>query len=203
MRVLAIGLLTALVGACGFHLQGHGPQAESLGAVQVTYDQPYRVGAPPLVMALENRLRAQGRLAATGAKADTRIHIDSLDTHRRLLSVSGVDGRAAEFELISEVRFDLRTPAGRAEDQALTVRRAYSFNNTERLAAEAERDDLIAAMQRELANLILLRANTLAAGQVSSAGQHHSGAQVDAQAKTSHPSPPAPQEPERAPQDHE
>ena len=144
---------------CGFYLKGERPGAQSLQSVSISYDQPYRVGDPPLVMALKNRLRAQDKLVKTDAQ--TRIHLSNISNEARVLSVSPIDGRTSEIELTSFAEFDINAQGEPLlQQERLSVRRAYSFDNTERLASETEQDDLIAAMQSELANLILLRAET-------------------------------------------
>lgn len=160
MRSLAsILVLSTLLAGCGFYLKGQRPAPAALESVQVSYEQPYRVGDPPVVMALQNRLRARDALAQTGAAS--HIHISNMRDEKRVLSVSPIDGRAAEYELTSFVTFDFKAQ-GKAliQGQTLSVRRDYSFNNNARLAADAEEKDLLAGMQRELANLILLRAES-------------------------------------------
>lgn len=163
-RFSALLITTTFLAGCGFYLKGQGPATESLQRVSVSYEQPYRVGEPPLVMALQNRLRAQNKLVES--KAITRIHLSDIRNQSRVLSVSPIDGRTSAVELTTTARFDV-SERGQPllTDQTLEVRRAYSFDNTERLAAEAEQDDLIAAMHSELADLILLRAQTALARQ--------------------------------------
>jgi outer membrane lipopolysaccharide assembly protein LptE/RlpB len=113
------------------------------------------VTPPPLVSVLEDRLRVRGALGADGANAVLRI--TELNTRRRLLAVSPVDARGAVYELEIEVVFDFHVGGQtRLAHESLTVRREYSFDDTARLAAEAERENLLEAMQAELADLILL-----------------------------------------------
>ena len=156
---IAFSLAPSLLSGCGFYLKGQRPTAESLQSVSVSYEQPYRVGDPPLVMALQNRLRAQDKLVTSNAQ--TRIHLSDIRNNAKVLSVSPIDGRVSEIELVSAAEFNINAE-GEAllKNESLSVRRAYSFDNTERLASEAEQDDLLAIMQSELADLILLRAET-------------------------------------------
>lgn len=154
-RTLIVVLTLALAG-CGFRLQGSAPLPADVEAVRVAYEQPYGVAAPPLILILEQRLRSRGALG--GADADAVLRIAELNTRRRLLAVSPEDASGAVYELETEVVFDFRVGGDtRLARESLTVRREYSFDDTARLAAEAERDDLSKAMQAELADLILLR----------------------------------------------
>lgn len=166
-RALAPLLLGALVlagAACGFRLQGTTPLPAGVDAVRVVHEQPYEVAAPPLVLILEQRLRARGALGDAGAGAVLRI--TRLDTQRRVLAVSPQDARGAVYELETTAVFDFRVGGEtRLAHESLTVRREYSVDNTARLASEAERTDLERAMQAELADLILLRLEAASAAE--------------------------------------
>lgn len=158
MRTPIVVLMLALAG-CGFRLQGAAPLPAGVDSLRIVYEQPYGVAAPPLVLILEQRLRARGALG--GADADAVLRIAELNTRRRLLAVSPVDARGAVYELETEAVFDFHAGGEtRLAHESLTVRREYSVDDTARLAAEAERDDLLKAMQAELADLILLRLTT-------------------------------------------
>ncbi len=155
-RVLWSFVATIALSGCGFHLQGDSPLPPDIGAMGVTYSSRYRVGDPPLVTTLRQRLRERGLLGAAGASAQLYIH--SIDNQQRVLSVSPIDGDVAEYALTTQVVFDYRVnDAPRMANQTLSVTRDYSFNDTQRLATESERRDLLTAMQKELAHLVLLR----------------------------------------------
>ena len=67
----------------------------------------------------------------------------------------------AEYELTTTVVFDYTVnDATQLQNEKLSVSRSYSFDNTERLAAEQEQRELLTAMHEELSNLILLRVAT-------------------------------------------
>lgn len=150
-------LVTMLaLSACGFRLQGTAPLPAGVDEVRVVHEQPYAVAEPPLVLILERRLRARGALG--GADAGAVLRIAELNTRRRLLAVSPEDARGAVYELETEAVFDfLVGDETRLARESLTVRREYSVDDTARLAAEAEREELLEAMHAELADLILLR----------------------------------------------
>jgi len=157
---LVIGLaligLSSLLTGCGFHLQGTSPLPKGIDAMHIVYSDPYRVETPPLVTALQDRLRRQGLLGEMDAPAE--LDILSLSNGQRLMSVSPVDGGAAEYELTTQVRFSYRVNgADQLSDESLSVTRAYSVDQSQRLSADQEQRALLERMQQELANLILLR----------------------------------------------
>lgn len=157
-----IGLLvlaSALLGGCGFHLQGASPLPDGIDTMYVSYSDDYRVGDPPLVDTLRQRLRERHILGDISAPA--RLAIEDIDNRQRIVSVSPIDGRVAEYELTSVVSFDYDVNgANQLENETLKVRRSYSFDDTERLSAEQEQSELLTSMHEELANMILLRVAT-------------------------------------------
>lgn len=154
MRAAALLLLSLWLPACGFHMAGSvsGP---GLANLKIEYQQPYSVLPPPLIDVLRER---------TGdgdGPASARLVIRDIDDTRRVLSVSPQDGRANAFELISEASFDLiRDGETLLRDQQVSTQRDVGFDDSRRLAADAESRDLRAAMHAELADLILLRVET-------------------------------------------
>jgi len=155
--LLPLVLLVAFaLSGCGFHMQGASPLPEGIDAMHVSYNDDYRVAEPPLVQTLEQRLRERGLLGRGNAPA--QLDIEQVDNHQRIVSVSPVDGRVAEYELTTQVRFDYSVNgASQLDNETLSVTRNYSFDDTERLAAETEQRDLLTSMHQELANLMLLR----------------------------------------------
>lgn len=155
MRGLLLLLLLSLtVVGCGFRLAGAGAV---LNHVRVVYKQPYQVVPPPLIDALNMRLSG-----GQESKKNARLVIHDIETVQRVAAISPVDGRATAYELTTTVHFDFLVD-GEAllRDQALATRRVYSFDTSQRLAANRERQALQAAMQRDLADLILLRVDTV------------------------------------------
>jgi LPS-assembly lipoprotein len=156
-RTLAVLALSAWLAGCGFYLKGSRPLPEGLGDVNVEFDNRFGVEKPPLVKALERRLAARPDTGDDQPFA-SRLIIRSVKTEQGVLSVSPVDGTAAEYELMSTAHFDFRHKGGVVlSDSQVGARRMYSLDNTERLAAEAEREILVEAMQEEMADLILLK----------------------------------------------
>ncbi|MES1928255.1 rare lipoprotein B [Salinisphaera dokdonensis CL-ES53] len=152
--LLATGAM--LLAGCGFHLQGASPLPDGIQSMYVSYNDDYRVGDPPLVETLRQRLRERGVLGQANAPA--RLDIEEIENRQRIVSVSPVDGRVAEYELTTAVSFDYDVKgASQLRNETLRISRNYSFDNTERLGAEQEQRELLTSMHEELANLILLR----------------------------------------------
>ncbi len=153
MRAAVLLLLSLWLPACGFHMAGSVAGVE-LEGLQVEYQQPYSVLPPPLLDVLRAR-------TGDGKGSAARLVIRDIDDTRRVLSVSPQDGRANAFELISEASFDLiRDGETLLRDQQVSTQRDVGFDDSRRLAADAESRDLRAAMHAELADLILLRVET-------------------------------------------
>jgi len=155
----AVLAVTGLLAGCGFHLQGASPLPDGIDRMYVSYSDNYRVGDPPLVETLRQRLRERHVLGDSGAPA--KLSIDDIENRQRIVSVSPVDGQVAEYELTTRVAFDYEVNgASQLENETLSVSRSYSFDNTERLGAEQEQSELLTSMHEELAHLILLRVAT-------------------------------------------
>ncbi|MDA3919260.1 MAG: LPS assembly lipoprotein LptE [Salinisphaera sp.] len=154
--LMAVLVLLAVLGGCGFHLQGSSPLPDGVDSMYVSYNDPYRVDTPPLVTRLRERLRRQHLLGETDAPA--QLIINHLVNDSRLMSVSPVDSTAVEYEISTQVNFSYRVNgADQLSDQTLTVTRDYSVDQGQRLSVDAEQESLLTSMQKELANLILIR----------------------------------------------
>lgn len=156
MRLCVALLLLTLVAGCGFHLQGSYHPPEGVDGVYVVYHNAYQPGEPPLVDSLQQRLRMLGILGGPGA--DVRLVIRSVSTRRSGVSISPIDSDTVEYRLQSSVVFDYIVNNRQVlTDEQFSVTRYYSYNDTARLAAEAERRDLRKSMQDQLADRIMFR----------------------------------------------
>lgn len=166
MRLTAVVLLAGLVSACGFHLAGSRSLPEALQQVYIQTQLPYAVDEPPLEIALRSRLRRRGAdVTGSIGSAATVLRLTQLEETREVLSV-GADGKALEFQLTTQVTYVLLrdgVPALPSYTQSVT--RDYSFNAQQVLAKEAEEARLRRFIQDELAELVLLRLETLLANQ--------------------------------------
>jgi LPS-assembly lipoprotein len=161
------GVLAMLLAGCGFQLQGQRELPQELRSVFLDTVVPYRVADSAVEVALRSRLRRRGAIVAgSEAAADSILQLTNLNERRNVLSI-GPDGKAIEFELVTEVTYSLRragifiVPPG-----VVQVRRDLSFNSEQILAKEAEERRLQEFMQDELAELILLRLEASLGGRV-------------------------------------
>jgi LPS-assembly lipoprotein len=102
-------------------------------------------------------------VASTLGAARTILRITELKESREVLSVDPF-GKAVEFKLTTRLTYEV-TETGREPlaPDTLQVSRDYSFNAQQVLAKEAEGQRLQNFMQDELAELLLLRLETLLA----------------------------------------
>lgn len=158
LLAMLAGLVALTAAGCGFHLQGQRELPAALQSVFLDTVMPYRVSDPPVEAALRTRLRRRGAvIAGSVSAAETTLQLTHLNERRRVLSI-GPDGKAIEFELITEIQYALRRgEAYLVPPDIVQVRRDLSFNTEQILAKEAEERRLQEFMQDELAELILLR----------------------------------------------
>lgn len=152
---LAALVLTTLAG-CGFHLQGSSPLPKGISSVHVTYEDDYRVGTPPLVKSLKQRLRRQNLLG--GQDAASRLDMVEVENRRQLSAVSPINADSAEYALTSRARFDYWVKGHKVlSDEKVSLTRFYTVSVTQKLSSEGERDQLLTEMQRHLADMVLER----------------------------------------------
>ena len=155
---LGCTVATALLAACGFHLQGHTP----LPAVVKT---PF-VEAPDrqsdFVQYLRHALLSNGaQLVPQRDKASAVVSILSDSVTRRVLSVSALN-QPNEYEVTYTVGFSVS--AGGKEllpPQELHATRTYSFDERLLLAKGHEEDILRKDMARDLADEVMRRLSSL------------------------------------------
>jgi LPS-assembly lipoprotein len=154
MRAAAIALATTLlVGGCGFHLRG-----------DVTYAFPtVFINAPPsspIVPELKRAIEGSGgtRVATTAKDAAVTLDITGVTDNKDVLSLSS-GGRVREYQLTKRVRFNLHDAEGHEWLPAgeITVRRAYTFNESEVLAREAEETKMLREMQTDAVQQLVRR----------------------------------------------
>ena len=150
-RLFAVVALTGLLAACGFHLRGQATYTFSSVYVNVT-------GAPVFESELKRSLEGAGsaKLAPTAAAADVRLDIPPIVDEKDVLSLSA-GGSVREFSLLMRVGFRLHDKDGLdwLPPAEIIIRRAYTFNETEVLARDAEEQRLLREMQSDaIAQLI-------------------------------------------------
>jgi len=143
-----------LLGACGFHLQGHHalPAQLRISYVQAADRQS------DFVQDLRKELLTSGARLTTDDKEATAVVRILADTfQRRVLSVSVTD-QPAEYEITYTVRFSVSfgdkevLPA-----QEVSAVRDYTFDETILLAKQNEEAILREALAHDLADVVMRR----------------------------------------------
>ena len=149
-------MATALLAACGFRLQGseRWPQ----GWDSYSLDYPSRDTAmQDFVDILDEALRRRGLQPA--GTPDFRIRLSQLIDHKSVAAI-GTDGKAVEFELTRELRFQIKGRGWMTPVVSVSASRRLSFDPAVVLAKEAEEERLLEGLSRDLAQMLLLRAQT-------------------------------------------
>lgn len=149
----ALVLLAWALVSCGFRLEGHSTWPDSWPGYRIQ-SQLVGIGGETFVDALQLDLEQRG-VSGSAAPA-VRIRLIEL-AERKLTSALDASGRAAEFELQRQLRFQLT--AGEVTSQVLSVvaQRRLSFDPALALAKQQEEAQIKEALVRELINLLLLR----------------------------------------------
>jgi LPS-assembly lipoprotein len=147
-------LIAMLLGACGFHLEGHTPLPESLRTPFVeTQDRQ-----SDFVQSLQHALLTNGaHLAPDKDKASASVNILKDNVKRRVVSVSNLN-QPNEYEITYTVTFSVS--AGDKQllaPQDVSATRVFSFNESQLLAKGHEEDVLRTAMARDLADIVMRR----------------------------------------------
>lgn len=151
-RVLAVTLALAL-GGCGFQLRGQATYTFTSIYVNAPSAPPF---ATELRRALENTGGA--RVAPNSESAEVILDIPRVSDEKTVLSLSS-GGRVAEFALAKRVEFRLRDRNGDPwlPSDEFTVRRTYTYDDSERLARELQEQRLLREMQTDAVQQIVRR----------------------------------------------
>jgi LPS-assembly lipoprotein len=156
VRIIAgLALCGGLV-ACGFHVRGD----TSL---------PFRTLAivggenSPLVVDLKRSLRGNARVGIVDKpeQAEAVLYILNNQNDKSILTLSG-GGRVREFQLTQKITFRVADASGNEWMPAseISVRRDFSFNDSQALAKEGEERLLVADMQADAVQQLLRRLST-------------------------------------------
>ncbi|HVF64625.1 MAG TPA: LPS assembly lipoprotein LptE [Casimicrobiaceae bacterium] len=144
---------TALVAGCGFRLRG----AATYAFRSVFVNAP---GHPVLAAELRRSLTGSGSATVTETAASAQVIVDitQVADDKQVLSLSP-GGRAQEYALAKVVGFRVRDPEGREwlRQDEIVVRRAYTYDDTERLAREIQEQRLLREMQSDAVAQIMRR----------------------------------------------
>jgi LPS-assembly lipoprotein len=151
--LVAAGLASALLAACGFQLRG---------SANFAFDSIY-VGAPPslpFTVELKRALAGAGSAKVLDAPQAAQVILDvmGISDDKAVLSLSP-GGRAREFLLTKRVVFQLRSAEGAIwlPQDEITIRRTYLYDDTERLAREIQEQRLQVEMQTDAISQIVRR----------------------------------------------
>jgi len=158
MRRLAFTAALAVLGGCGFHLQGLARLPPAFATTAVVANDRYT----DFNRALGDALRISGSTVVTdAAHAGATVEVLGDENGQRVLSVSA-SNTPTEYEVYYTVRYRVRVGDREAlAPQALTLTREYSFDTAAVLAKEHEQDLIRAALARELAALVMRRLTAL------------------------------------------
>lgn len=151
-------LMSLLLGACGFHLQGRQPlPAEFANTYIDTGDEK-----TDFVQDLRKALLASGvKVIPTAGSAGATIKVLEDELTERILSVSARN-IPAEYELTYRVKFSVASNGDTLiEDEEVTATRDFSFNEAQLLAKEREQEILREALARDLVALVMRRISAL------------------------------------------
>jgi LPS-assembly lipoprotein len=155
---LALPVAALLLGACGFHLQGHHPLPAQL---RVSYVQAADRQSD-FVQDLRKELLVSGaQLMADSKDATAVVRILTDSFQRRVLSVSATD-QPVEYEITYTVRFSVSF--GDKEvlpPQEVSAVRDYTFDETILLAKQNEEAILREALAHDLADVVMRRLTNL------------------------------------------
>ena len=143
LRGIAVASATALPG-CGFRLRGD---------VDYTFKSLY-INAPassPFALELRRALVGNNvRIVDSAKDAQVILDLPSVTDDKQVLSLTG-GGRVREFVLAKRIQFRLHDADGNDWLPAgeLTIRRSFTFNESEVLAREAQEARLYREMQTD------------------------------------------------------
>ena len=154
LRTAACALgATILVAACGFHLRGYAP---------LTFSTLY-ITAPanaPILAELRRAIEGNGgtKLVDKSTEAQAVLDITAVVDDKQVLSLTS-GGRVQEYALSKRVNFSLHDAAGKELMPAaeITIRRSYTFNESEVLARLSEEERTLREMQSDAVQQILRR----------------------------------------------
>lgn len=152
LRAVGAVVVVCALAACGFHLRG-----------DVTYAfKSLYLSAPataPLTLDLKRALENSGVKIVDGANAGEAIlDVGNVSDDKSVLSLSS-GGRVREYLLVKRVTIALHDANGRdwLPASEIVIRRAYTFNESEVLAREAQETRLLKDMQTDVVQQIVRR----------------------------------------------
>ncbi|MES9992454.1 MAG: LPS assembly lipoprotein LptE [Candidatus Thiodiazotropha sp.] len=158
-RLVWLGLLSALVGGCGFHLKGYQKLSPALNGLYIFGFQDRQ----SLAGLLYDNLQARGALLADDVES-SRLTLKVVEEKftSRVLSVDA-GGKALDRELRLTTLISARVTQAeeRSVEQQLELTRQLSFSGDDELAQRNETELLKYDMRNEMAEQIIRRLEAL------------------------------------------
>jgi LPS-assembly lipoprotein len=155
VRIVAVLMLSGGLVHCGFHVRGD---------TRLPFRTLAIVGGEntPLVVDLKRTLRGSAKVSIVDKpeQAETVLYILTNQNDKSILTLSG-GGRVREFQLTQKIVFRVADAGGNEWLPAseISVRRDFSFNDSQALAKEGEERLLVADMQADAVQQLLRRLN--------------------------------------------
>ncbi|MBU6483432.1 MAG: hypothetical protein KGL70_16395 [Betaproteobacteria bacterium] len=146
-------ILGCTLAACGFHLRGE---------ANFSFTTIYVNGAsaPPLAAELERALAETGNAHVVPSAKDAQVVLDitRVADEKEVLSLSAAGG-VLEYQLTKRVDFRVHGPDGAQwlPPGEITLRRSYSYSESEVLAREAQEQRLLKEMQSDAVQQLIRR----------------------------------------------
>ena len=153
LQIVALLLLAGGLTNCGFHIRGD---------TQLPFRTLAIVGGEnsSLVIDLKRTLRGNARVGIVDQpeQAEAVLYIIINQNDKSILTLSG-GGRVREFQLTQKVMFRVADANGNEwmPTSEISVRRDFSFNDSQALAKEGEERLLLADMQADAVQQLLRR----------------------------------------------
>ena len=163
-RLCVVFAVVALLAACGFQLRGK---------ADLAFDTLHIQG-PRLSISkqLKKQLEINGvDVVESAEKAELVMELMSEDTEEQILSLSG-EGVVREYELFYRVHFRLRNPASETWGpvQVIENRRDFTYDDTQLLAKQFEREQIYNDMRSDATRELLRRLVVQRPEQIKPAG---------------------------------
>jgi LPS-assembly lipoprotein len=153
VRMAIAVVLSCALAACGFHLRGEATYA--FASIYVN-----GAGAPSLAGELKRALAAASSARVVDSAKDAQVILDipRVTDDKEVLSLTGA-GSVREYELTKRVEFRLHDAEGGEwlPPGEITLRRSYSFSESEVLARDAEEQGLLKDMQTDAVQQLVRR----------------------------------------------
>jgi LPS-assembly lipoprotein len=162
LRLTILFLFASLLSGCGFHLRGAVDLPANYQRMAIEGVSLYS----DLGLKLKRGLQANGVEVVEAAGAQVILKLSQVSYQRRLLSVSALSGKTAEYELHYSLKMSVRDRQGNVlvPEQPLQQLRDYVHDQGNVLATGNQEAQLRKDMERDLVSQILRRLQARARG---------------------------------------